>query len=565
MMTFQDFHYERPDFNTFKQTFTDKLDTLKATEDFKAQLPLIDAMHEMMGTIDSMYNIVYIRHTIDTKDAYYEAESAYWDEHMPLYEEVMTSFKKVLVASPYRAQLEEKFSKQYFAIMSNDIDTFSPEIIEEMKEENKLVTAYNKLLAGAELSYKGKIYNLSGLTPFSLSPDRAVREEVAKLSAGFFEANAEAFDTLYDKLVKVRHQMARKLGMPNYTAYAYKRMNRTDYNETMVVKFREQVKALIVPVANKLYARQKERLGLDTLHYFDEKFEFTTGNATPQGDAAFILEQGKKMYNELSQETKVFFDFMTKHELMDLETKPGKQVGGYCTFIYNEKSPFIFSNFNGTSGDIDVLTHEAGHAFQCYQSRHTSIPSMIWPTYESAEIHSMSMEFITWPWMKNFFGPDTEKYKYTHLGSAIKFIPYGIVVDAFQHFVYANPDATPQERKAHWRELEKEYLPHKHYDGFPVLEEGGWWYRQSHIFQTPFYYIDYTLAQICALQFWKKMQVDREAGWQDYLALCDKGGTLSFLQLVEEGHLKSPFEAGCVASIIGDIEAYLMAIDDKAL
>ena len=175
------------------------------------------------------------------------------------------------------------------------------------------------------------------------------------------------------------------------------------------------------------------------------------------------------------------------------------------------------------------------------------------------------MEFITWPWMENFFKEDTEKYKYAHLGGAIKFIPYGVVVDAFQHYVYENPNATPAERKAAWRQLEKAYLPHKNYEGCDILEKGTWWYKQGHIFQTPFYYIDYTLAQICSLQFWKKMNEDREKGWEDYLAICNKGGTLSFLGLVNAGHLKSPFEDGCVSSIIGEIEAWLKAVDDTKL
>jgi M3 family oligoendopeptidase len=342
-------------------------------------------------------------------------------------------------------------------------------------------------------------------------------------------------------------------------------MNRIDYNAQMVEAFRKQVKEYIVPAASKLYERQAKRLGLEKLSYFDIDFEFETGNATPKGDANYILEAGKKMYEELSPETKEFFAFMTEHELMDLETKEGKQAGGYCTYMSNYSSPFIFSNFNGTSDDVDVLTHEAGHAFQVYRSRWIEQPEVTWPTYESAEIHSMSMEFITWPWMESFFKEETDKYKFIHLGSAIKFIPYGITVDAFQHFVYENPNATIEERKAAWREIEKTYLPHKEYKECPLLEKGTWWYKQGHIFSMPFYYIDYTLAQICALQFWKKSREDQKKAWEDYLRLCDLGGTKAFLGLVAEANLISPFEEGCVASVISEIDAYLESIDDRKL
>jgi M3 family oligoendopeptidase len=256
---------------------------------------------------------------------------------------------------------------------------------------------------------------------------------------------------------------------------------------------------------------------------------------------------------------------MQENNLMDLVAKKGKAGGGYCTYIENYKSPFIFSNFNGTSGDIDVLTHEAGHAFQVYSSRHFEIPEYYWPTYEACEIHSMSMEFFTWPWMELFFEEDTDKYKFSHLSDALLFLPYGVSVDEFQHWVYENPEATPKERKLKWREIEKKYLPHKDYDGNKYLENGGFWQRQGHIYNSPFYYIDYTLAQICAFQFWKRSRENQEEAWADYVNLCKLGGSMSFTKLVEAANLISPFEAGCVESVVGVIENWLNSVDDKKL
>ena len=564
-MKFNAFEYTRPDYEQYKKEMETMIKALAEEKSVEAQITQIKAIHQCVNRISTQGGIAEVRHTIDTKDAFYEAESAYWDDYMPLYAEVMNDFSKVLLALPEREALEAVFSKQYFAITENSTKVFSKEVIEECQEENRLVTEYNKLIASAAITFEGESYNLSGLAKFKTSPDRDVRKRANEAYFSFFEANESEFDRLYDALVTVRDRKAKKLGFKNYVEYGYVNMNRTDYNADMVANFRKQVKEDIVPVASKLYARQQKRLGLGTLAYYDEDFEFESGNATPHGDASFILACGKRMYDELSPETKTFFEFMTQNELLDLETKPGKQAGGYCTYFNDYKAPFIFSNFNGTSGDIDVLTHEAGHAFQVYQSRGIEVPELNFPTYESAEIHSMSMEFITWPWMALFFEEEAEKYKYAHLGSAIKFIPYGIVVDAFQHYVYTYPTATIAERKAHWRKLEKEYLPDKVYEGCDFLEKGTWWFKQGHIFSSPFYYIDYTLAQICALQFWKKMNEDREAGWADYLAICNVGGTKSFLELVARAKLISPFEEGCVSSIIGDIERYLMAIDDTKL
>jgi len=321
----------------------------------------------------------------------------------------------------------------------------------------------------------------------------------------------------------------------------------------------------IVPIASQLKERQQKRIGVDRLTYYDEPFNFQTGNPSPKGSPQWITENGQKMYDELSPETGRFFSFMVENNLMDLVAKKGKASGGYCTYIEDYKAPYIFSNFNGTSGDIDVLTHEAGHAFQVYSSRHFEIPEYYWPTYEACEIHSMSMEFFTWPWMELFFKEDSDKYKFAHLSDALLFLPYGVSVDEFQHWVYEHPEATPVERKQQWREIEKKYLPHKDYDGNSYLEAGGFWQRQGHIYNDPFYYIDYTLAQICAFQFWKRSRENREASWEDYLKLCKLGGSLPFTELVKEANLISPFEDGCVQSIVGEIEAWLNSIEDNKL
>ena len=348
--------------------------------------------------------------------------------------------------------------------------------------------------------------------------------------------------------------MAKKLGFNNFTELGYIRMDRTDYNPEMVVNLRKQVLEYIVPLCNKLYEKQAKRLNLDKLTYIDENLEFLDGNATIKGDSSYIIENGIKMYNELSRETKEFFDFMLENELMDLETKHNKSAGGYCTYIPDYKAPFIFSNFNGTSEDMDVLTHEAGHAFQLFMSRYIDMQEINFPTLDSCEIHSMSMEFITYPWMDIFFKEDTDKYKFAHLTSAIKFLPYGVVVDEFQHIVYDNPNMSKDERKAVWRDLEKKYLPHRDYDDNKILEKGCWFFKQGHIFKDPFYYIDYVLAQICAFQFLKKMEENKENGWEDYLRICKVGGTESFLQIVKTGNLISPFDDNCIEFIIKNLE-----------
>jgi len=564
-MKFNDYVYTRPNLDEVQTQLESILEKFNAASSADEQIEAMKEINGIRNDLGTMFNLCYIRHSVDTNDEFYKAEQDYMDEIAPEVEGFITKYYEVLVKSTFRTELEGKFGSQLFALAETQLKVFSPEIVPLMQQENKLSSEYTKLIASAKIQFEGEERTLAQLDPFTESVDRDIRKKASEAKFAFFAENEAELDRIYDELVKIRTEIAHKLGYNNFVELAYLRMNRTDYNAEMVKNFREQVKEYIVPIATKLKERQRERIGVDELKYYDEGFKFKTGNAQPKGSPEWIIENGQKMYDELSKETGEFFSFMRENELMDLVAKKGKAGGGYCTYIEDYKAPFIFSNFNGTSGDIDVLTHEAGHAFQVYSSRHYDIPEYYWPTYEACEIHSMSMEFFTWPWMNKFFEENTDKYKFTHLGDALLFLPYGVSVDEFQHWVYENPSATTSERKQAWRDIEKKYLPHKDYDGNDYLENGGFWQRQAHIYNSPFYYIDYTLAQICAFQFWKRSREDHEAAWKDYVYLCSLGGSKAFTGLVAEANLISPFEDGCVQSVVGEIEGWLNSVDDKSL
>ena len=565
MTTFKEFAYVRPELKTFKEKFCNFLDQFKNAESLAIQCEIINEINSLRNDFDTMWNLAHIRHTIDTKNDFYEKENNFFDEAVPEFQGLVDQFYSAVVDSKFKDELQAKFGKQFFNIAEMNVKTFDPKIIDDLKEENRLRSEYVKLSSSAIIEFEGKEYNLSGLAPLTMSDDRDIRKRATNAYWEFFEKNGEKFDGIYDKLVKVRTVIAKKLGYKNFVELGYLRMQRFDYNAESVAQFRDLIHKHIVPIANKLRDRQAKRLGLSALKFYDNAYQFKTGNAKPKGSPEWIVENGKAMYEQLSPETGEFFNFMLDKNLLDLVNKKGKAGGGYCTYIANEKAPFIFSNFNGTSHDIDVLTHEAGHAFQVFESRNFEIPEYQWPTYEACEIHSMSMEFFTWPWMETFFKEDAEKYKFSHLSSALSFLPYGASVDEFQHVVYENPDMTPAERRAAWREIEKKYLPHIDYDGNEFLESGGMWQKQAHIFELPFYYIDYTLAQICAFQFWKKSQDKEETAFSDYLRLCRAGGSRSFLELVDYANLNSPFKEESLQSVLSDVESYLETVDDMAL
>ena len=564
-MKFNEYKYEHLDLEKIKKEFSELIKSFEKAENVEGQVNAFDEIIKLRNHIETMQTLVSVRHSIDTNDEFYDKENEYMDEISPILFGFTNDFYKALVNSKFKDELIQKYGKFLFDLAENTLKTFSPEIIPDAQEENRLSSKYSKLIASAKIDFNGKELNLSQMVPYTQSKDRNVRIEAAKKVAQFFAENQDEFDNIYDSLVKVRTRMAQKMGYKNFVEFGYKQLSRLEYDAKMVEGYRKQVLENIVPLHTELRERQKKRLGVDKLKFYDEAIKFNSGNADPHGSPEWILNNGKTMYKELSKETDEFFTFMTENNLLDLLSKKGKMSGGYCTYIPEHKAPFIFANFNGTSHDIDVLTHEAGHAFQVYQSRGFEVPEYLWPSYEACEIHSMSMEFLTWPWMDLFFENDTDKYKFIHLSEALLFIPYGVTVDEFQHWVYENPEATPKERREKWIEIEKKYLPTRDYGEVEELKNGIFWFRQGHIFSSPFYYIDYTLAQVCAFQFWIKSRENREKAWQDYLNLCKLGGSKPFFELMKSANLKNPFEEGTLAFVIPKIKEYLDNVDDMNL
>lgn len=564
-MKFSEIEYKRPNVSELQEKFDHLINLFEKAESFDEQDALIRNINDLRMEFQTLGTIASIKYSIDTNDKEFETEQEFYDANSPIFDGLVHKYYTAIVSSKYRAELEKKWGKQLFDVAEVTLRTFSQEILEDLKKENELRTDYSKLLASAKIFFDGEEKNLQGLIPYMESTDRELRKAANEAKWKFFSDNEEEFDRLFDELVKIRARIAKKLGYKNFIQMGYDRMGRTDYNADMVKNFRDQVLETIVPIAVKLKQKQQKRLGLESFKYYDQPLDYKSGNAKPHGSPDWIVSCAKNMYSELSPETNEFFNFMLDNEMMDLVNKKGKDTGGYCTFIEKYKAPFIFSNFNGTMGDIEVLTHEAGHAFQAYSSRNFDIPEYFFPTSEACEIHSMSMEFLTWPWMNCFFKDQTEKFKYSHLKGSVIFIPYGVSVDEFQHWVYDNPEATPAERKQAWLEIEKKYLPYIDYDNNEFLEKGGRWQQQRHIYMSPFYYIDYCLAQICAFQFWKKSMDNREAALEDYLRLCKAGGSQSFLGLVKTANLISPFEDGCLKSFMGVIDSWLENFDDTSV
>ena len=551
MKKFAELQYVRPDMEKIFARVSGDIAVLKEAKNYEefrnAYMDYVEADTEL----ETSKTVAHIRNTINLLDEFYEAEMVYFNSQMPKYEILKKEMGEVIVASPFKAEMEKEFGAILIQNMEAQKQLSDESIVDDQVKEAELVSRFMKTQAAATVEFKGEQIGNYGLLKIMQSTDRAERKEAFEAWAKLYEGIAPTLEEVYDGLVKVRAGMAKKLGFKSFIPMGYLRRRRFDYTEKELEVFRKQVREVVVPAAAKLYERQKEALGIDTLYYYDESIASPSGNPVPIGDKEYLVGEARKMYRELSKESGEFFDFMMEHELFDLDSKHGKRAGGYCTILSQYHAPFIFSNFNGTDADVNVLTHEAGHAFAGFTAaKYQKTPELCHSTSEINEIHSMSMELWTYPWMENFFGDKAEEYRKEHLADALMKIPYMLCVDEYQHRVFENPEMTTMERRAVWSGLEKIYMPWRNYAGNEFLESGAFWIKQQHIFLYPFYYVDYAMAQMGAFEFYTKMKEDRKAAWADYYKLCAAGGSMGYFDLLKYSGLHKVLEDGSVKIIL---------------
>lgn len=508
--------------------------------------------------VRSIFILIQIRYTMNTKDEKYSKLRNLLDEIDPEIEKANKEVLEVILSHKYKKDIIAQYGELLFKEYELSKKTFSPEIIEDLVEENKLCSEYVELLSSALIEYKGEKYTLSQMGKFSESKDRKERKEANELKWKFFADNDAKLGQIYDSLVKVRTRIAKKLGYENFVQLGYDRMGRLDWNSKDAAEYREKIFKYIVPISKKIRAAQQARMGYeDGMKYYDLPLFYKSGNANPKGTIKDLIPIAQKMYSEMHKITAKYFNFMVEHGCLDLEARPNKAGGGYMEYIPALQTSFIFSNANGTSGDVETLTHEFGHSLQGFLGAKQVVPEYRAPGYECCEMHSMSMEFLTYPWMENFFGDKTEKFKYFHISEAINFIPYGSIVDDFQTYVYEHPELTHKQRKAYWRKIEKKFLPYKKYDNNEFLEKGGFWMCQHHIYESPFYYLDYTIAQVVALQFYIESIKKWRKTFKKYINLDLLAGTLPFRELLKAADIQNPFDGDNIKVVASKINRIL--------
>ena len=520
-----------------------------------------ERMLKLLLRYSSNASLCYIRYSCNTADEYYVKEHEYFDEIGPEVSALLTEISNALLASPYRAELEKVLGPVYFRYREVESKAMSPEIVEDMIEENKLCSEYSKLMAGLEFQFRGETYSRAALAGFFKDDDRETRKEAYEVFGKKMLEVAPQLDDIYDRMVKVRDRMAKKLGYKNFVELGYYRMNRVSYGQKEVETFRKNVLESWVPANSRLRLENAKDLGLDKFMFYDDGVIIPGGDPRPQGGKEEIFQAAREMYHEMSDESAAFIDLMLENDAFDVDARKNKWGGGYCSEIAQYKQPFILANFNGTAGDVDVMTHEAGHAFNAFLIADNKFALEIGcGGMETAETHSMSMEYFAWKYIHKFFGEDAKKYKYMHALENFSFIPYGTMVDAFQHIVYENPEMTPAQRNEAWLELERKFRPHIQLEGIPFIEEGRRWQYQMHIYESPFYYIDYCLAQTAAFGFLLASQEDYDGAYARYIRLMKQGGETYYEDLLKEAEIPSPFQEGALQTLAEKVEALLRKV-----
>ena len=550
-MKFSEMTYTRPDINALLARCKQLAAKAADAQDGDALIQVYYEQSRAFADYTTASQLANIHYTCDTRDAYWKAEQDFFDANGPAVTNASVEISRAFLANPYVDALTEHFGTTCVAGMKNAVLGMDDRTVELQQEFNALVSQYQQIYGGALVELDGKQLTIPQLGPYKEDLDPAVRRVAYEAEAGYFDAHRDELDTLYTKIVKNLNRQAEVLGYKDYSELSYVRMNRIGYGQAEIQAFRDQVARDVVPELQKVMAMRAKRTGITHPTFTDLPIIFKDGNPKPIPGYQARMDAARTMYHELSPETAEFIDFMQDNELFDVESRPGKMSGGYMTSLPSYKAPFIFANWNNTSGDVDVLTHECGHAFEGYVAeRDPKVPADLeCPGMESAEIHSMAMEFLTAPWHHLLFGKDTEKYALLHAEDSFLFLAYGCIVDEFQHRMYQNPDLTPDERNAVWLELEHKYRPWIDFDNLPFYGRGAGWQRQLHIYECPFYYIDYCLSTMAALQFFLLSLKDHKDAWERYLKLVRRAGLASYTELMQTAGLKVPFEDGSIKAI----------------
>jgi M3 family oligoendopeptidase len=533
------------------------LEILKGPCEYPHLLEAFGAWEELRRDVAGWRGVVEVRTRQNSNDSLAHQQSVSFRSASPEFEARDNAIKRLILESPHRRALASQIGNFILSRWAFDLEASDPRMRPYLEEQSRLGDRYSRILATMQFSLRGRTCTRSELTSLEKHPDRAVRREALFAKWAPFEARAAELDDIFDALVRCRTSMAAVIDEPSFTPLAYRRLGRIDFGVSDVRELRDEIREAIIPLAKHLVLAQENALGMEALMPWDEPVYEASPQVPIFVPTEHILDGLQRAYQSISPLIADFAQELADRSLMDIYDRAGKGPGAFCEQLPHIGMPFIFANTTGTPWNALTIAHETGHAFQFYSARHHKALELMIPTNETAEIHSLSIEFLLWPYFEMIVGDGAEELRRAHLRRTLMMLPYIAAIDHFQELVYEQPLAGAEERHNMWRELEAQYMPWRQHGGIPALVKGAAWQAQRHVYRFPFYYIDYAIAMCCALQLWQQSRANYGAAVDRYLDLCRIGGSLPFRQILRAGGLLSPFERGTLTTVAREAASYL--------
>lgn len=512
--------------------------------------------------------IIYIESTLDTADpAREQAFLNYVENVEPNYRRAEQALKERLLA--FAADDDAFGPEMQMALrkMRNQADLFREANVPLFTELAKLGNEYDKITGAMKADWDGDEKNLSQLDSLLQERDRATRERAWKTTMGLWQGKREELNNIYRQMLDIRRRIAENAGLPDFRAYTFRAYNRFDYTPADSLLFHEAIEAVVVPAARRVYDKKRAQLGLDALRPWDAEVDGADQPLRPYQGQDALIQGSLNMFEHVDSILARHFATMAEEGLLDLDTRAGKALGGYCSSLVWRQRPYIFMNGDGKHDDVQTMLHEAGHAFHAFES--FSLP-YIWQLdvpMEFCEVASMGMELLAAPYLtRNFDGFYTEaeaaRARIEHLSKILTFLPYMAVVDGFQHWVYTHPEAAMDAAACDqtWGELWDRFMRGIDWSGFEAERVTGW-HRKLHIFHVPFYYVEYGMAQVGALQVWRNALRDQAAAVSTYREALQLGGTRPLPELFTAAGAAFRFDKSMLTELVELIEKTLAQLE----
>ena len=498
---------------------------------------------------------LYIDMTCHTDDEdIQKAWMAFVENVQPKLSEYSDILNRRLIEHKAVQELPERFDILVKGLKT-DIEIFREENIPLNTQATKLVTEYNEICGAQMVEFDDEQKTFAQMAIYLENTERSIREAAWKaVSERRFEDN-ERISEIYDELIQIRHQIATNAGYEGFQQYMFASMHRYDYTIEDCLEFHDSIESVCQPLRLRTDEEREQELGLGSLRPWDMGVDVKgRPPLQPFNEVQEMVDGCSRIFHTMSEELGNYFDQLDTNDCLDLDSRKGKAPGGYQYYLQKSRMPFIFMNAAGTQRNVETMIHEAGHAFHSFYSGHLDLIHERDSPIEFAEVASMSMELLTHPHWEEFYdAKNADRARRKHLEDIISFMPCMATIDAFQYWVYANPNHSREERAERWLELAELFGPKVDMSGVEEIHKVSW-QRQGHLFGVPFYYVEYGIAQLGALQMWKYHRRDTEDALTRYKAGLSLGYTRGLTELFEASGLELSFSESYVGSLIGEID-----------